>query len=124
VCHLRLAGETVNRLSRKLARRGVLTVFAMRLLPIAPFTVVNIVAGASHIRFRDFFLGTAAGLLPGLIAITVFVDRVTAAVRQPRTETLILLGLAVAAIAVAAFSVRKWLTRQTEVVDDSTHKRR
>ena len=116
----RLAGGTVNRISRKLAHRGVLTVFAVRLLPVAPFTVVNIVAGASHIRFRDFVLGTAAGLLPGLTAIAVFVDRVSAAVHHPQTETLVWLAVAVMAIAVATFALRKWLGRRSSLAE-TTH---
>ena len=37
------------------------------MLPIAPFSIVNVVAGASHIRWSDFLLGTVIGLLPGII---------------------------------------------------------
>ena len=49
----RLAGPRVNLLSRRLASRGVLAVIVIRLVPIAPFAVINMVAGASHIRLRD-----------------------------------------------------------------------
>ena len=40
------------------------------LVPIAPFTVVNLVAGASGISMFDFFVGTLLGMLPGLILIS------------------------------------------------------
>ncbi|MDZ7809559.1 MAG: hypothetical protein U5L11_04595 [Arhodomonas sp.] len=33
------------------------------LLPLAPFTVTNLVAGAFHLRFRDYMLGTLIGIL-------------------------------------------------------------
>jgi hypothetical protein len=61
----RLSGGSVERLSRRLARRGLLTVIALRIIPIAPFTVVNLFAGASHIRFLDYMLGTLIGMMPG-----------------------------------------------------------
>ena len=37
----RLAGARANRLSEHIGRRGVLAMVVLRLLPIAPFTVVN-----------------------------------------------------------------------------------
>ena len=36
---------------------------------IAPFTLVNLFAGASHIRFRDYLLGTAISMTPGTLAM-------------------------------------------------------
>jgi phosphatidylserine/phosphatidylglycerophosphate/cardiolipin synthase-like enzyme/uncharacterized membrane protein YdjX (TVP38/TMEM64 family) len=71
----RVAGDRVGKISRKLARSGVLTVFAVRVVPLAPYTFVNMVLGASHISFKDFLLGTALGLLPGIAAITLLGDR-------------------------------------------------
>jgi phospholipase D1/2 len=79
----RIAGDRLNTLSQRLGHRGLLTVIIVRMLPIAPFAVVNIVAGASHIGWRDFLLGTVIGLLPGTLLATVFVDRAVAAIRQP-----------------------------------------
>jgi phosphatidylserine/phosphatidylglycerophosphate/cardiolipin synthase-like enzyme/uncharacterized membrane protein YdjX (TVP38/TMEM64 family) len=79
----KLAGSRLNRLSKRLARQGIFTVAVVRNLPVAPFTIVNMVAGASHIKLKDFLLGTALGMLPGIVAITVFTDRVVAAVKNP-----------------------------------------
>ena len=72
----RLAGSRLNRITRRLAKKGVMAIAVVRLLPIAPFSVVNAVAGASHIRLRDFMLGTALGMAPGIIVTVIFVDRV------------------------------------------------
>ncbi|HEX6008199.1 MAG TPA: VTT domain-containing protein, partial [Burkholderiales bacterium] len=79
----RLAGSRLNRISQQLARRGILAVALVRMLPLAPYTVVNIVAGASHISLRDFLIGTAIGMLPGILATVVFVDRIVEAMRNP-----------------------------------------
>jgi uncharacterized membrane protein YdjX (TVP38/TMEM64 family) len=66
----KLLGKRLTDLSRRLARQGLLTVVAVRILPVAPFSVINMVAGASHIKFRDFFWGTLIGLFPGILALT------------------------------------------------------
>ncbi|TVM18295.1 hypothetical protein DPQ33_05955 [Oceanidesulfovibrio indonesiensis] len=79
----KLAGKRINELSRRLAHSGVLTVALVRNLPIAPFSVVNMVAGASHIRFWDYLLGTFLGMLPGVIALTVFSGSIINAFREP-----------------------------------------
>ena len=107
----RLAGSRVNRITRRLARKGTMAIAIVRLLPIAPFSVVNAVAGASHVRPREFLLGTALGMLPGIIAIVVFVDRVTAAVTDPRPYNYIMLIGFAALVVVIAVAIHRRLVR-------------
>ena len=80
----RLTGSSLSRLSRRLARRGVLVVAMMRIVPVAPFTIVNLAAGASHIGLRDFLIGTVFGMAPGIVLMTVFADQLARAVRDPQ----------------------------------------
>ena len=47
----RLGGDRVNRLNRRLAKRGWLTMALVRVVPVAPFTVVNLMAGATSYNF-------------------------------------------------------------------------
>ena len=82
----RLAASRLSQLSRRLAQKGVLAVVLIRLVPVAPFTIVNLVAGASHIRFRDFALGTVLGEVPGLLVLALFMDRVSETVRPPERD--------------------------------------
>jgi phosphatidylserine/phosphatidylglycerophosphate/cardiolipin synthase-like enzyme/uncharacterized membrane protein YdjX (TVP38/TMEM64 family) len=102
---LKLSGEKMNLLSRKLARRGWLTVALIRVVPIAPFTVVNMVAGASHISTRSFFIGTAIGMCPGILAIMIFEEGLERALRDPQWQTwgmaILALGVGVLVIAIA-----------------------
>jgi phospholipase D1/2 len=105
----RLAGPRVNALSRRLARRGLLTVAAVRVVPIAPFTIVNVVCGASHVSLRDFLLGTLIGMAPGIIAIAFFVDGVASALRAPGAGTFAILAGIVGAIALGFFLLRRRL---------------
>ena len=104
----RLAGSRLNRITRRLAKKGTMAIVVVRLLPVAPFSVVNAVAGASHIGLREFLLGTFAGMLPGILAIVFFVDRVSAAVTDPRPYNfLTLAAVAVIVVAVAVFIHRR-----------------
>jgi uncharacterized membrane protein YdjX (TVP38/TMEM64 family) len=104
-----LAGSRLDRVSRRLSDHGLVTMLTVRLLPIAPYTVVNIVAGASHIRLSDFILGTILGMAPGILAITVFERQLEVVIREPGAGSLGLFAAVAAAIAVIASIVRKRL---------------
>lgn len=104
----RLGGRRLNRMSRTFARGGIAAVAAVRLAPIAPFTTVNLVAGASRVRPLDFALGTAVGMAPGTLAITLFADRALAAVREPGLATIATL----AAVALAGILGLRWLRQK------------
>lgn len=105
----RLGGERVNRVSRKLASRGLLAVVAVRIVPVAPFAVINMVAGASAMRLRDLLLGTLIGISPGLLAMSFFVDQITTALQHPSPLTFALAALALLLILALAWGLQRWL---------------
>lgn len=53
-----------------LAHRGVVCVVLMR-LSFLPHDAINYGCGLSPLRFRDFALGTALGILPGVVVFSV-----------------------------------------------------
>ena len=108
---VRLAGQRVNMLSQRLASRGLFAVIVVRLVPVAPFAVVNMVAGASDIRLRDLLLGTAIGMTPGALGMMLFVDQITAALREPTPLTFALAALTVGLIVVGAWGLQRWLRK-------------
>ena len=67
----RLGGHRIRRLSRLLARRGVRNMTIINLLPIGPQMAINLAAGSTHLRFRDFLLGTAFGTVPPTVLAVV-----------------------------------------------------
>jgi phospholipase D1/2 len=91
-----IAGSRIDRLSRQVARHGLLGVLTVRVLPVAPFTIVNIVAGASHIRLRDFALGTLLGTLPGIFLLTLFGGRLKDVILDPKLENFVILTVLIA----------------------------
>ena len=85
---------------------------SLRIVPVAPFAVINLVAGASHIRLRDFALGTLVGLLPGITVIALFADGLVNSIRDPDTNSFAWLVGAVLVIIVTMPWLLKWLNRR------------
>ena len=92
----RLAGRRVAHLVRRIAERGLWAILVVRLLPVAPFSTVNLVAGATPVTLRDYVLGTALGMTPGIVVMSMFIDRLEAAVRKPTPLAVAVLGVLIA----------------------------
>jgi len=45
--------------------------FTLRLIPLFPFAVVNIAPAILGAKFRDYFITTALGIIPGTVAYTL-----------------------------------------------------
>ncbi len=61
-------GERAAHIQQRLREHGLLSIIALRLVPLVPFNVLNYIAGASALRARDYVVGTAVGIVPGAIA--------------------------------------------------------
>ena len=108
----RLGGKRLNRISRRLARQGWLTVVVVRNLPVAPFSVVNMIVGASRIGFKDYLVGTALGMAPSILAITIFADRLFRLIEEPSWGNLAWAGLVMVFLGGAAWWL-KWRLRRS-----------
>ena len=82
----RLGGERVARVAGTLSRNGTLAVFFMRKVP-APFTLANMVIGASTVRYSDFILGTILGMAALVVALAGFGYQLVQALRDPSPAT-------------------------------------
>jgi phospholipase D1/2 len=89
-------GPRLNRVRRKIARQGILAIATIRLVPLAPFTVVNLVAGASAIRPIDYIAGTILGMLPGIIVLSLLGHQIVRILTEPSALEIALLVAAVA----------------------------
>jgi phospholipase D1/2 len=107
----RLAGRKIDRLSGALRRGGVLAMTAVRLVPLAPFPVVGLVAGALRVGVWPYAIGTFLGNLPGVLAATIFADQLAAALDDPATIDWWLVGGVIAVLIAGTIAVRKWLAR-------------
>ena len=115
---VRLGGTRVNLLSQSVARRGLVAVIALRLVPVAPFAIVNMVAGATHLRLRHMLLGTAVGMCPGTLALALFTDQLMQSFKHPGPGSYVLLALTAALIVVGVCGLRHWMKKQHLGLDE------
>ncbi|HLU39500.1 MAG TPA: VTT domain-containing protein, partial [Planctomycetota bacterium] len=101
------------RLDKLLAARGVTAAFLIRKIP-APFTLINMVVGASRMRFVDFMLGSLLGLSAMVISLAMFGPHVLEAVRHPSPRTWFAAGVLLVLLAVAVGVDRVLRRRRSE----------
>ncbi|NEV61383.1 VTT domain-containing protein [Thiorhodococcus minor] len=109
----RMVSGGLERLRKRLRRYGVVTVVTVRVVPVAPFAVINLFAGASHLRLRDFMIGTAIGMAPAILATSVFAEGLMSLISKAdlRAVALVLVG----ALAVVGLA---WYGRRMLAADD------
>jgi phospholipase D1/2 len=108
----RMSGSRLEILSKRLAERGTVAVALLRLVPVAPFAVFNLVAGSSHLGARQFLVGSLIGLAPGLAAITLFSGSLWQAIRSPSLVNVAIALCVGAALLVAACLVLRRAARR------------
>jgi phospholipase D1/2 len=84
-----VTGAKWKAVERKVNRTGILAMAALRAIPIAPFTVINIIiSGAFQVPVRDYVLGSLLGLAPGIIITNLFAHQLQSAIRNPGLSSL------------------------------------
>jgi phospholipase D1/2 len=93
----RLLGVRLNRIRQRIVAKGVISVAAVRLVPVAPFAVINFAAGASQIKLFDYLLGTLLGLAPGIAVLSFLSNQAIEAVTKPTVANITFAGLGILA---------------------------
>jgi phosphatidylserine/phosphatidylglycerophosphate/cardiolipin synthase-like enzyme/uncharacterized membrane protein YdjX (TVP38/TMEM64 family) len=117
----RLTGSVLGRVQRQITRHGFLSMLFARVVPLAPFAVVNIIAGACQIRAFDFFVATALGMIPGILSMVVLENQFERTVSDPALATvsfLVLMSIFFVGIAVL---LSRWYVRK--IRKRATHNR-
>ncbi|MFB2937521.1 TVP38/TMEM64 family protein [Aerosakkonemataceae cyanobacterium BLCC-F154] len=95
----RLAGKW-QAMDAEMQQGGLFYMFAIRLLPIIPYGLVNFAAGLTSIKFRDYLLGTILGTVPGILPFVLLGSSGLQAIRTgdilPLIGALALTGILVA----------------------------
>ncbi|ABE49689.1 VTT domain-containing protein [Methylobacillus flagellatus] len=113
-----MLGRHAEKISQYARNGGVMGLTLLRLLPVAPFTVVNLVLGMMKVPFVTLLIATALGLLPGTL-VSVFIGQSAVALfKNPDPHNVMLVGAGLllwgAVIAGAHFLSRHWQRRLRE----------
>jgi phosphatidylserine/phosphatidylglycerophosphate/cardiolipin synthase-like enzyme/uncharacterized membrane protein YdjX (TVP38/TMEM64 family) len=106
----RFAGKRLNRVNQLISKHGILAVAAVRMVPVAPYSLVNLAAGAVHVPFRDFVLGTLLGMSPGVVAITFFENQIEQIIHTPSASTFVVLIGILLFMLVGVVGFRRWFS--------------
>jgi phospholipase D1/2 len=110
-----LAGDRLGRLIDKAKHHGFLAVLAVRVVPVAPFTLVNMFVGASGIRFWDFFRASLVGRIPGIFTLALFGVQLESALRKPGLASFALLAFVLVAVPIIVSRMfRRFYERQSD----------
>lgn len=106
-----LASEGLDRFMATIASNGFQASALVRLVPFAPFVVVNMAAGVTPMGVVAFAGGTAIGIVPK-IALTAFAgDSAVRAMNGGGAAPMILLAAAAGLWLTGALAARRWLKR-------------
>lgn len=108
----RIAGDKLDHVTGVLRKHGLMAIFAIRIVPAAPFVVEGIIAGAARIKVWHYALGTFAGMLPGVLTTTVFGDQIASALDDSSRINYWLIGGIIVFFVVVSYFVRRWFARQ------------
>lgn len=102
--------EGLRQFMALVGRNGFVTSLIVRLVPSAPFIIVNMAAGMTPMRLADFAAGTALGVVPK-IALTAFAgNSIVRVLRGEGGLGQVLLLVVVGALWLAiGWYARKWL---------------
>jgi uncharacterized membrane protein YdjX (TVP38/TMEM64 family) len=95
-------------LEARLLRSGLRAMILVRLLPL-PTMAVNLGAGVSAVRWRDFALGTAVGTLPIIGIYTWFAAELVKGAEGAERRVLFNLAIAGACLVALVLGPRLWL---------------
>lgn len=94
----KLAGR-LQSMDAEISQGGLFYIFAIRLLPIIPYGLVNFTAGLTSIRFRDYLIGTILGTVPGIFPFVMLGSSGLQAIKTgdilPLVSSLALIGILV-----------------------------
>ena len=109
----RLAGRKLKPVTQFMERKGLIAVTLVRLVPIAPFPIVNLIMGAMRVKLWQFVVGTFLGMLPGMLAATVLSDQLAAALEDPTHVNFWVIAGAVLMLVLLAFFGQRYMRRHS-----------
>ena len=109
---VRLAGGKLDEAGKVLREHGILAVFASNQIPVPPFAVQGIIAGAIRIPAWQYAVGSFLGMAPGLLAATVFAGELRSALEDPSTISWWVIALVVVVFAAFIWGVRRWFAKK------------
>lgn len=104
----RLAGKNLERLTRALRRHGLVAVVAANMVPVPPFGVQGIIAGAVRVKAWDYLLGCTLSMAPGVVVAAIAGKEIAAGLQDASAVSYGLLAFGLLVFAVLTYCFKRW----------------
>jgi uncharacterized membrane protein YdjX (TVP38/TMEM64 family) len=101
------------RLSKLGSERGAMLLFQMRLVPVAPFALLNVAAAVLRMRWRGFIAATAFGVLPSNIVYTSAAAGIVAGLENGERDAFLVTLLLAAGLITFSIALPRLARRMT-----------
>lgn len=105
-------GQLVRRTEQVMQHHSLKSMVMINLLPVAPFTLTNMLAGALKLDFCRYMLGSAIGLIPGLIVVIVLGGQLKKLLTLENTVDAAMVMVACMLLIAVSVGVLKWLDKK------------
>jgi len=99
----------VSDLDKKIEKHGFLTVLLIRLIPNVAWDIQNLSLGLTKVRFRDYFLATLIGIMPGSFAFVFFGSSLIKVLFNPKSFWIVLVA---GVLFIGIYYLQKYLRKQ------------
>lgn len=106
-----LKGKLLN-LDKKIERQGFLTVLLIRLIPNVAWDIQNLSLGLTKVKFRDYFLATLIGIMPGSFAFVFFGSSLIKVLFNPKNLWILMVAVL---FFIGIYMLQKYLRNKKEV---------
>jgi phospholipase D1/2 len=107
----RLAGDALEPATKVLRAHGIFAMFALNMVPVPPFVVQGLIAGAIRMKLWHYAVGSFLGALPTALAWTVFGRQVAALLEDGSNVSYWLIGWVLLVLGVLTYGVKRWFEK-------------
>jgi uncharacterized membrane protein YdjX (TVP38/TMEM64 family) len=104
-------GPKLKRTIATLRKHGVIAALAVSIVPVAPFPLVGMAAGAARVKLWQYLTGVMLGMLPGTVATALFTNQLLAALDDEAEVNYWIVAGAILVLAALIVIVRRWLQK-------------
>lgn len=87
----------MSNIDQRIEKHGFLTVLLIRLIPNVAWDIQNLGLGLTKVKFRDYFIATLIGIIPGSFALVYFGSSLIKVLTDPKNFWMIILAILVLA---------------------------
>jgi phospholipase D1/2 len=112
-----LRGRLPPALVAKVSGISMAGMIVIRLVPVLPFSLVNLSCGSMRVPFVRFVVGTVVGMLPGMVGVCVLGAQFVEMLKHPTPVTIAALVMVIIAVVIVALMLRRRSQHQRDAID-------